>query len=154
MFTYSASIDVNPPGGEIELTQAQVWKGLEIKAEAAIPFVPGMTHCEVLERYDNGFLREVRIRGDGMKERITFTPPNQVRFERVDSPDNAGWITNLISESDHGLMLTFTFSVTFPGVENGSEAEVQRGEALKKNYRQAIERTLARVRELVGEGTI
>lgn len=154
MFTYSASIDVNPPGSAIRLTHPQVWRGLEIKAEAAIPFVPGMTLCEVLERYDDGFLREVVIRGDRMKERITFTPPNEVHFERVDSPDNAGWITNLISESDHGLLLTFTFSVRFPGIEPGSPAEAERGEGMKKTYKRAVEATLARVRELVSEGKI
>lgn len=154
MFTYSASVDVNPPDASVVLTHAQVWRGLEIKAEAAMPFVPGMTHCEVLERYDNGFLREVVIRGDRMKERITFTAPNQVYFERVDSPDNAGWITNLISESDHGLLLTFTFSVRFPGVEPGSPAEKERGEGMKKNYKRAVEATLARVRQLVSEEKI
>ncbi len=154
MFTYSASIDVNPPGSKIKLTHAQVWRGLEIKAEAAMPFVPGMTHCEVLEHYDDGFLREVVIRGERMKERITFTAPNQVHFERVNSPDNAGWITNLISESDHGLLLTFTFSVRFPGVEPGTEAEKEKGEAMKKTYRRAVESTLARVRELVSEGAV
>lgn len=154
MFTYSASIDVNPPGSAIQLNHAQVWRGLEIKAEAAIPFVPGMTYCEVLERYDDGFLREVVIRGERLKERITFTAPNEVYFERVDSPDNAGWITNLISESDHGLLLTFTFSVRFPGVEPGSAAEKERGEGMKKTYRRAVEATLARVRELVSEKKI
>ena len=151
MFTYSASIDVNPPGQPIKLTPEQVWRGLQTKAEAAIPFVPGMTHCQVLERYDDGFLREVVIRGERMKERITFTTPIEVLFERVDSPDNAGWITNLISESDHGLLLTFTFSVRFPGIAPGTPAENEKGEAMKKTYRRAIEATLARVRELVTE---
>jgi hypothetical protein len=154
MFTYSASIDVNPPGSAIVLTHPQVWRGLEIKAEAAIPFVPGMTHCEVLERYDDGFLREVVIRGERLQERITFTAPNQVHFLRVNSPNNAGWITNLISESEHGLLLTFTFAVRFPGVEPGTAAEKERGEGLKTNYRRAIERTLARCRELVSEKQI
>lgn len=149
MFTYSASIDVNPPGAAPVLTHAQVWRGLTIKAEAAMPFVPGMSHCEVLKRFDDGLLREVVIRGERMKERITFTPPNEVYFERVESPDNAGWITNLVSESAHGLLLTFTFSVRFPGVEPGTPAEQERGEGMKRAYRRAIERTLERVRELV-----
>lgn len=150
MYTYAATIPVNPPG-LAPLTRAQLWRGLELKAENPIDFVPGMESCRIVERYADGFLREVVLRGDRLRERITFTPTMQVFFQRVGIP---GWILNLVSESDQGLMLTFAFSVAFVGIAEGSPEERKRGEGLCANYRRAVETTLATTRRRVAEGSI
>jgi hypothetical protein len=151
MYTLSVALEVNPEGAQPRLTQAQVWRGLLMKAENAVPFVPRMQSCEVLERYESGLLREVVNDGNRFREKITFTPEVEVLFERVDTPDNAGWITNVISEGPHGLLLTFTFAVNLPGVAAGSAAEREKGAAMKESYIGAVRATLARVRELVKE---
>ena len=154
MFTLSVSIDINPEGAAPKLTQHQVWRGLVMKAENGALFVPGIRSCEVLERDTNGLLREIVIGDERFKEKITFTPEVEVLFERVGTESNAGWITNLISESAHGLLLTFTFAVNLPGVAPGSPQERERGMAMRSSYVAAVEATLKRVRELVREGTI
>jgi acetylaranotin biosynthesis cluster protein L len=154
MYTLSVSVDVNPPGATPRLTQEQVWRGLVMKAENAVLFVPRMQACTVLERWSDGLLREVVNDGHRFREKITFAPPVEVLFERVDSEDNAGWITNVISESDHGLLLTFTFAVNLPGAAPGTEEERQKGAAMKESYVGAVKATLARVRQLVGEGKL
>jgi hypothetical protein len=154
MYTLSVSVDVNPPGATPRLTQEQVWRGLMMKAENAVLFVPRMSACTVLERWSDGLLREVVNDGNRFREKISFAPPVEVLFERVDNEDNAGWITNVISESDHGLLLTFTFAVNLPGAKPGTEEERQKGAAMKDSYIGAVKATLARVRELVGEGKL
>jgi hypothetical protein len=154
MYTLSVSVDVNPEGASPRLTQEQVWRGLEMKAENAVLFVPSMKSCEVLERHEGGLLREVVNGPDRFREKITFTPQVEVLFERVGTVENAGWITNVISESEHGLLLTFTFSVTLPGVAPGTPAERQRGEEMRDSYVGAVKATLARVRKLVTEGAL
>jgi hypothetical protein len=152
MYTLSVSVDVNPSGVTPALTQEQVWRGLMMKAENAVLFVPRMQACTVLERWSDGLLREVVNDGHRFREKITFAPPVEVLFERVGTEDNAGWITNVISESDHGLLLTFTFAVNLPGAAPGTEEERQKGAAMKESYIGAVKATLARVRQLVGEG--
>ena len=149
MYALSASMEVNPAGTMPILTQDQVWRGLVMKAENAVPFVPGMQDCRVLERHADGLLREIAIGGDRFKEKITFTPTVQVLFERVDTAEHAGWITNVISESERGLILTFTFAVNFPGIQPGSNAEKERGLQMKSLYEKAVEATLKQVRRLV-----
>ena len=57
MYTLSFAVEVNPEGATPVLTAEQVWKGLEMKAENAVPFVPGMTRCEVIERHGVSLLR-------------------------------------------------------------------------------------------------
>lgn len=154
MYTLSVAVDVNPPDVTPRLTQDQVWRGLMIKAENAVLFVPRMQSCTVLERWSDGLLREVVNDGRRFREKITFTPPVEVLFERVGTDDNAGWITNVISESAHGLLLTFTFAVNLPGAAPGSAEERAKGEAMRESYVGAVRATLARVRELVGEGKL
>jgi hypothetical protein len=153
MYTISAAVEVNPAGEPIKISHEQMWKGLVMKAEYAVPFVPAMKECRIVERFDDGFLREVHLRGVVMRERIVFTPDVEVYFERVDPP-NGGWITNVISESSRGLLLTFTFAMAFPGVAEGTEEERQRGNAVKESYVAAITATLAETRRRIREGMI
>lgn len=150
MYTYSSAVEVNPPGAALVLSREQLWRGLELKAASPLEFVPGMEFCEIVDRYDNGFLREVVLRGDRLREKITFSAPITVHFQRVGVP---GWITNTISESKFGLLLTFSFSVAFVGIKEGSVEEQQHGARMSENYLRAIETTLATTRRLVNEGT-
>ncbi|MFC2254837.1 SRPBCC family protein [Labrys portucalensis] len=146
MYTLSFAVEVNPEGATPVLTAEQVWKGLEMKAENAVPFVPGMTRCEVIERQGNTLLREITVPGGNYTELIRFYAPVQVQFERVGS---GGFIENTISESERGLLLTFTFGLPFPGTEAGSAEERAKGESMREGYIAAIAATLKKVRELV-----
>jgi hypothetical protein len=154
MYTLSVAVDVNPAGVMPRLSQEQVWRGLVMKAENAVLFVPRMQSCTVLQRWSDGLLREVVNDGNRFREKITFSPPVEVLFERVDTEDNAGWITNVISESEHGLLLTFTFAVNLPGTTPGTPEERAKGEVMKDSYVGAVKATLARVRQLIGEGKL
>lgn len=151
MYTLSYAIPVNPNGVEPILTVEQVWRGLELKVENAIPFVNGMTQCDVLERKGNTVLREVTFAGSTHQEFITLFKPVKVQFERR---DGTGWIDNTLSESAHGLFLTFTFGITFPGIEQDSEAERAKGDAMRGVYVGAVDATLRRVRQIVLDGEL
>jgi hypothetical protein len=122
-----------------------------MKAENALPFVPGMSRCDLIERKNNTILREVTFAGDDFKEFITLHEPVQVQFERVGS---GGFIQNTISESDKGLLLTFTFGLPFPGTEPGSKEEKEKGESMRHAYVGAVGATLKTVRELVSQGEL
>ena len=154
MYALSAAVLVNPPGAAPVLTLEQVWRGLVMKAENALPFVDAMQECRVIERFADGFVREIVLRGVRMRERITFTPPVQVHFQRMEAKGYDGWITNVISESDQGPMLVFTFCVGFPDAPSGSAEERRRGDAVKASYVSAIASTLKAVRALVREGKL
>jgi len=130
-----------------------MWRGLVVKAEYAVPFVQGMTECRVIERFEGGFIREVLLRGATMRERITFTPDVEVYFERVD-PADGSWITNILSDSERGPILTFTFAMTFPGLAAGSHEEGRRGEEIKVNYISAVRATIDEVRRRAQSGEV
>lgn len=151
MYTLSYAIPINPEGVEPKLTREQVWKGLEMKAENALPFVNGMTQCDVLERKDNTILREVTFMGGQSQEFITLHAPVKVQFERT---DGTGWIDNTISDSDNGLLLSFTFGINFPGIADGSPEEKEKGDGMRGAYVGAVAATLKQVRQMVSDGEL
>jgi hypothetical protein len=133
------TLPVNPPGTAVPLSREAVWSGLVMKAENAVPFVRGMEQCTVVERFDGGFIRKILINGRRWTERVTLTPQAQVVFERLDDNGKAlGWIANILSEGDDGLLLTFVLNVA--SVDDRD---------LKQTYVGAIAATLRTTRELL-----
>src|SRR5713226_9218504 len=121
MISVSNTVEVNPPGAEVELSRDDVWRGLLLKAENALPFVPAMTRCEVVERTEDTIVRTIEFRGQEFGERVTFTPQRQVRFERSYGPV-LGTICNDLDEDAQGnLSLRFSFDLELAGVEPGSK---------------------------------
>ena len=151
MYTLSHAIPINPEGVEPKLTREQVWAGLELKAVDAKPFVDGMTQCDLIERTDTTIKREITFRGVQSQEFITLFAPVKVQFERL---DGTGWIDNVISESESGLLLSFTFGINFPGIEDGSPEEKAKGDSMRGAYTGAVAATLRKVREMVANGEL
>jgi hypothetical protein len=151
VISVSNSVQVNPPGEPVQLTRDDVWEGLLLKAENALPFVPAMTRCDVVERTPDTIVRTIEFRGQELGERITFTPGREVRFDRTFGPV-MGTIRNVIGEDEHGeLELTFSFDLELTGVEPGSPAEREYEETMTGDYLKAAGSTLAAVRRMVAE---
>src|SRR4051812_31704829 len=58
--------------GHPKLSRSDIWKGLVMKAENALPFVPGMAKCSIVKRMPNGLVRDIIFRGEDARERITL----------------------------------------------------------------------------------
>lgn len=57
-----------------------------------------METCDVIERGDDWLIREIRIAGNTMREKVTFHPEHTVAFERLDG----------IERGDDWLLRDFT----------------------------------------------
>jgi ketosteroid isomerase-like protein len=147
MISVSRSIPANEPGQPV-LTRSDIWRGLVMKADNALPFVPAMTHCEVKSREgSNVLVREIEFRGQRCHERVTLTPERNVRFERLDG-DVLGTINNDIEDGASGLALRFSFDLKLAGVPDGSPAEVEYGQTVEKDYLKAVDATLGAIRKM------
>jgi ketosteroid isomerase-like protein len=152
MIEVSRRVPVNEPGQPV-LTRADVWRGLVMKADNALPFVPAMTYCQVVKREtENSFVREIEFRGERCHERVTLTPEQHVLFERLDG-SVLGTIRNSIEEDQDGLGLRFSFSLKLAGEADGSPAEKAYGQTVEKDYLKAVDATLAAIRKMKRETT-
>lgn len=148
MVRAARTIKVNGDPAEPPLTRGLVWRGLVMKAENPMPFVPVISSCRVVERSGNELIREIVDRGDPITERVTFLPQRTVQFERL-SGRVLGTIVNEIIEDDDGdLALRFTFNLAVEGVAAGSAAERQFAGEMEDGYLMAVAATLKAMRGL------
>jgi hypothetical protein len=152
MIFVSHALPVNVPD-EPRLTPANVWDGLVLKANNALPFVPAMTYCEVTRRHsDTVFDRDIDFRGQRFTERITLEAPYRVTFTRIAGPV-LGTIANEIagneqSTEDGDLALRFSFALVVHGVAGGSAEEQAYADSMTGDYLQAVAATLNAMRRL------
>jgi hypothetical protein len=134
--------------GEPRLTRQDVWDGLVLKANNALPFVPSMTYCEVTERYsDTIFDRDIDFRGERFTERITLEAPHRVTFTRIAGPV-LGTIANEIEGPADDLSLRFSFALVVEGVAGGSAAEQEYADSMTGDYLKAVAATLNAMRRI------
>lgn len=153
MFRLSRATPVNDPADPEgpRLTRGQVWEGLVMKAENALPFVAKMTKCDVLERKENEILRDIEFRGEPARERVTLYPKELVRFERL-SGKTLGTIENRIEENDEGkLQLRFSFALEREGIPPDSQEEREYAKQIEGDYLAAVDATLSAIRKAVAE---
>ena len=139
MIEISRTVQVNDDPDAPQLDQDQVWHGLLLKANDALPFVPQMESCHVLERGDGWLVRDILLKGVPLRERVTFEPKRRVAFERIRGVER-GRIENVIETDEQGrLTLRFSFALTHEDLEEGSDGRTR-----------ALRPDAARVRERRG----
>ena len=156
MFELTRTIPVNDPNNPDlpVLTRSQVWRGLALKAENALPFVAKMTHCEIVEREGNVIVRDIVFRGEPGRERVTLYPEHKVQFERL-SGRTRGTILNEIEEDSQGALgLRFTFCLEREDIAPGSPEEQAYARQIENDYLGAVQSTLDAIRRWVEEGAI
>ncbi|MBF4571867.1 DUF1857 family protein [Herbiconiux sp. VKM Ac-1786] len=144
MFTITRRFPVNE-AGQPRLDRTDVWKGLEQKARDATRFVARMQECVVIEDVGYELTRDIIIRDEPHRERVTFTPEVEVVFERIGG-NTTGYITNEIHEEDGELVLQFSFNLEKEGLPDGSEAEKEYFGRVEAEYADAIATTLGTIR--------
>lgn len=158
MIFVSHALPVNVPG-EPHLTPANVWDGLVLKANNALPFVPAMTYCEVTRRHsDTVFDRDIALsigqgRGQRFTERIMLEAPHRVTFTRIAGPV-LGTIANEIMGRDEDLALRFSFALVVTGVPGGSAEEQAYADSMTADYLKAVAATLNAMRRLATESGV
>ncbi|QQQ79558.1 DUF1857 family protein [Saccharothrix sp. 6-C] len=107
--THTVPIPLDPAGPRPDFDE--IWRSMLHKAENPVEFVPSITECRVVERYDDGFVREVVFWGvDRVLERVTpERERGRILFEVIDHPEMV-MITNELTEDATGR---YSFTLTY-----------------------------------------
>jgi hypothetical protein len=149
MIYVTKEVAVNEAGYP-RLGRSDVWKGLVMKAENALPFVPGMAKCDVVKRLPNGLVRDIMFRGEPARERITFYPESKVVFVR-ESGNVDGFIVNEVLGEDPDLRLRFSFALQLVDAPSDSPAERELREIMERDYVKAVDATLGAIRKMASD---
>ena len=152
MIFVSHALPVNEADAPV-LSRQQVWDGLVLKANNALPYVAAMTDCVVTERYsDDVFDRDIVLRGQPHTERIHLQAPQRVVFTRIAGPV-LGTIANEIEGDNDDLRLRFSFALVVSDVEPGSPAEQGYADTMTQDYLKAVDSTLGAMRRAAAESS-
>ncbi len=148
MIYVSRSVPVNT-AGRVVVSRRALWDGLVAKAGNALPFVPAMSSCEVVEKHSDAvFDRRIELHGQLFTERVTLEEPHRVVFTRLDGPV-LGTIANEIEDAGDDLHLRFSFALVLAGIEGGSADERAYADGMTGDYLDAVVSTVDAVRRVV-----
>lgn len=142
-------IQVNDPLNPLveSLTRAQLWQGLVLRAEQPQLFVIGLDSCTIVSRTDSILERELHYGPATVRDRVTLTPNESVRYDIPATQAHVGGsLTMKIEQPDAvQLLLRFTYETTLPSAD--TEDARQTTEIVKSAYREADIDTVRLIRE-------
>ncbi|MGA7477716.1 MAG: SRPBCC family protein [Azonexus sp.] len=131
------------------LSRDQLWAGLLHRVENAVPFLPGLETCTILERNEESLLRELDFGPAVIMDRVTLADRHWVRFDIVPSEQHAGGSLTITIEEPQPTYLFLRFAYTTTFASNPNSEEKAYIEYVKSAYHQSdvdcvrIIRTLA-----------
>jgi len=74
-----------------------LWNLLLERLKDPARFIPGVTETRVIEKHDNVTIRELRLHGDLVRERVTIRPhDSEIRHELLEHPQFTGSIVTKV----------------------------------------------------------
>jgi hypothetical protein len=131
------------------MTRDQLWEGLVLRAEQPQLFVLGLDSCTILSRTDSTLERELHYGEATVRDRVTLTPTDSVRYDILATAAHVGGsLTMTIEQPDEQqLFLRFEYTTTLPEADNEDARQTQ--EIVKSAYREADIDTVRLIRQYV-----
>ena len=93
---------------QINSTFETLWSLLLDKVQHPDTTIKEITHVEVLQKYDDGILRQMHTLGMTIRERITIDEQNKIiRFDLIENFMFTGYFINKVEGSDEKLTLIY-----------------------------------------------
>lgn len=93
---------------QINATLEILWILLLDKVQHPDITIKEITHVEVLQKYDDGILRQMHALGMTIRERITIDEQNKIiRFDLIENSMFTGYFINKVEGSDEKLTLIY-----------------------------------------------
>jgi hypothetical protein len=149
-------IEINDPLNPLidTLTREQVWRGLVLRADTPMLFVPHLDECNIDARTETSFRRRLRYGELVVEDVVILTPLHQVRYEVAAQAEiNASRLVMTIeAPSEHRMFVRFQYD---DGNDEATDAANEMYNNLKRSaYEEADIDTIRLVRELASEGRL
>jgi hypothetical protein len=93
---------------KINCSEQKLWALLLDKAEHPEKTIKQVTESKIIQKYADGYLREMTAVGMNIKERITINEKSrEIKFTLVDNTEFDGYFLNKIEGKDCELVLTY-----------------------------------------------
>ena len=150
---FSHLIQINDPLNPLidPLSREQLWRGLVLRAENPLLFVMALDGFEIVERGENALARKLHFGKLTLRDRVSFSPMQQVRYEIEAAGDSpAATLVMTIEEPEaEQLFLRFDYE-TLQG-EEAAPIDAFYNSFAKQAYIEADIDTVSTIRRLALE---
>ena len=150
---FSHLIQINDPLNPLidSLSREQLWRGLVLRAENPLLFVMALDRFEIVERGDNALVRVLHFGSLCLRDRVSFSPMQQVRYEVEAAGDTpaASLVMTIEEPEPEQLFVRFDYE-TLPGGAAAPMDEFYSSFA-KQAYLEADIDTIGTIRRLAQE---
>lgn len=148
-------IAINDPGNPlmVQLTRRQLWLGLLQRVDNPLLFLPGLASFTMLDRQYDSAVRELDFGAACIRDRVTLTEEEAVRFDIEPSElQPGGSLTIRIEEPAEGhLFLRFTYATGLAAQASSEDAAYV--EYVKSAYHQSDLDCVRIIHTLAADGT-
>lgn len=148
----------NPQAQGMNISRAQLWQGLVLRAEDPQRFDENISEVRILERSDDALRREVLFGALVVREQVLFTELLEVHYHTEPSDQHIGGRMSMrIEEPEPGkLFLRFCYINDLPEKPDVSDSNDPSYFVpyLKSAYHQADMDTAKRILQLAVEGVL
>jgi hypothetical protein len=149
-------IEINDPLNPLidTLSHEQLWRGLVLRAESPMLFVPHLDECTIEQRDETGFSRRLRYGKLVIADRVVLHPMHQVRYEVAAQQDISASSLTMTIEQPHPAALWVRFEY-----DDGHDAQTDAANAMYDEFRRSAYQesdidTIRVLRTLVAEGRL
>jgi len=146
-------IQINDPFNPLidPLSREQLWRGLVLRAENPLLFVLALDRFEIIERWENTLSRVLHFGELRLRDRVSFSPMQQVRYEIEAAGDSpAATLVMSIEEPEPGqLFVRFDYETLRDGATAPLDAFYS--SFVKQAYVEADIDTISTIRSLAAE---
>ncbi|QRX84283.1 SRPBCC family protein [Glaciimonas sp. PAMC28666] len=144
-------IEINDPLNPLikPLSSEQLWRGLVLRAEQQMLFVPHLDGCQILEKSMDGLSRELQYGKLVIRDSVTYLPQLQVRYQVPPQGELLGSSLTMTIEQPqpHALFVRFSYADDVSGAVLSAEEEMVDGYR-RAAYLQADIEMIRIIREL------
>jgi len=149
-------IEVNDPMNPLiePLSHEQLWRGLVLRAESPMLFVPHLDECQIGARDEGGFGRRLRYGELVIEDRVVLHPLRQVRYEVAAQGEisASSLVMTIESPNPESLWVRFEY-------DDGHDAATDAANAMYDDFRRSAYQesdidTIRILRELAEQGRL
>jgi hypothetical protein len=149
-------IEINDPLNPLidRLSREQLWRGLVLRAETPMDFVPHLDNCSILERDDETMSRELRYGDLIVRDRVTLEPLHKVTYHvppQKGIPESR--LTMTIEEPEPDILFV-RFVYDDGASEEQDTAEAFYNDFRKSAYKESDIDTIRTIREMAEAGRL
>lgn len=147
-------IEINDPLNPLidALTRDQLWRGLVLRAEQPMLFIPWLDACSLLEQSATSLSRELRYGSLIVRDYVTFMPQQSVHYDVPAQKDiAASSLVMTIEEPEPGIFFV-RFEYDDGSPDSDSEEDAMVNEIRHSAYEQSDIDTIRVIRQMAEQG--